>query len=236
MGVLEQYNLNTNAWASIDSPPLISSLAYSGSATAADPAGGETITVTGSNFQSGASVTIGGTTASSVTVVSTTSITFTTPTKTAGDYDVVVTNANGLTATLSNGISYNGVPAFTTAAGNLGELVNNEAMSTITIVVAEPDGGTRDSINNLWCILPTGLSMSTGGAITGTPNVSITDSTTYNFTVTGTDDENQTNARAFNLIVLREIYNLQIPNSLRFDGTGYLTKTLSNAGNRKLWT
>ena len=78
--------------------------------------------------------------------------------------------------------------------------------------------------------------MSTGGAITGTPNVSITDSTTYNFTVTGTDDENQTNARAFNLIVLREIYNLQIPNSLRFDGTGYLTKTPSGAGNRKLWT
>ena len=141
MGVLEQYNLNTNAWASIDSPPLISSLAYTGSATAADPAGGETITVTGSNFQSGATVKVGETSATSVTVVSTTSITFTTPAKTAGDYDVVVTNANGLDATLSNGISYNGVPAFTTAAGNLGELVNNEAMSTITIVVAEPDGG-----------------------------------------------------------------------------------------------
>ena len=126
MGVLEQYNLNTNAWASIDSPPLISSLAYAGSATAADPAGGETITVTGSNFQSGATVKVGETSATSVTVVSTTSITFTTPIKTAGDYDVVVTNANGLIATLSNGISYNGVPMFTTAAGNLGELVNND--------------------------------------------------------------------------------------------------------------
>ena len=67
-------------------------------------------------------------------------------------------------------------------------------------------------------------------------NVSITDSTTYNFTVTGTDDENQTNDRAFNLIVLREIYNLQIPNSLRFDGTGYLTKTPSGGMSRKLWT
>tara|TARA_B100000900_G_scaffold312821_1_gene271622 strand:- start:294 stop:3647 length:3354 start_codon:yes stop_codon:yes gene_type:complete len=235
LGVLEQYNLNTNAWASIDSPPLISSLAYAGSATAADPAGGETITLTGSNFQAGATVTVGGTSASSVAVPSTTSITFTTPAKTAGDYDVVVTNANGLAATLSNGISYNGVPAFTTAAGNVGELVNNTAMSTITIVVAEPDGGSvTQSITS--GALPTGLSMSTGGAITGTPNVSITDSTTYNFTVTGTDDENQTNARAFNLIVLREIYNLQIPNSLRFDGSGYLTKTPSGAGNRKLWT
>ena len=134
LGVLEQYNLNTNAWASIDSPPLISSLAYAGSATAADPAGGGTITLTGSNFQAGATVKVGGTSASSVAVPSTTSITFTTPAKTAGDYDVVVTNANGLAATLSNGISYNGVPAFTTAAGNVGELVNNAAMSQLLLL------------------------------------------------------------------------------------------------------
>ena len=99
LGVLEQYNTNTNAWQAIDSPPIITTLAYSGSGTATDPAGGETITLNGSNFQTGATVTVGGTSATSVTVVSTTSITFVTPAKTAGDYDVVVTNANGLAAT-----------------------------------------------------------------------------------------------------------------------------------------
>ena len=235
LGVLEQYNLNTNAWASIDSPPLIASLAYTGSVTAVDPAGGETITLTGSNFQSGATVTVGGTSATSVTVVSTTSITFTTPAKTAGDYDVVLANTNGLAATLSNGISYNGTPTYSTAAGNIGSIENGSSMSTITIVVAEPDGGNvTQSITS--GALPTGLSISSAGAITGTPNISGSNSTTFNFTVTATDDENQTNNRAFNLVVLREIYALKIANSLRFDGAGYLEKLLHSAGNRKLWT
>ena len=142
--------------AAIDSPPVITSISYPDSLTAADPAGGETITVTGSNFQTGATVTVGGTSASSVTVVSTSSITFVAPAKTAGDYDLVVTNANGLFPTLSSGFSYNGTPSFTTAAGNIGTLESGVAMSTITIVATEPDGGTLafsvtvDSIT-FWC-------------------------------------------------------------------------------------
>ena len=63
LGTLEQWNTNTNNWDAIDSPPIISSLSYSGSNTATDPAGGETITLTGSNFKTGFSLTIGGTTA-----------------------------------------------------------------------------------------------------------------------------------------------------------------------------
>ena len=228
LGTLEQYNTATNSWQAIDSPPIISSLAITGSATAADPAGGETITLTGSNFKANATVTIGGTSANSVSVVSSSSITFTTPAKTAGDYDVVVTNTNGLAATLQNGISYNGTPAFTTAAGNVGSIAEDQAMSTITIVAAEPDGGTL-AFSVTSGALPTGVSMSSVGAITGTPNVNPTSNTTFNFTVTATDNENQTNSRAFNLIVLRPIYATQISNSLRFDygSSSHLTRTVS---------
>ena len=57
-GTLEQWNTTTNSWQAIDSPPIITSLAYSGSLTAVDPAGGETITLTGTNFKSGATVTL----------------------------------------------------------------------------------------------------------------------------------------------------------------------------------
>ena len=85
LGTLEQYNTNTSSWAAIDSPPVITTLAYSGSKTAAAPAGSETITLTGTNFKSGLVVRIGGTNASSVSVASTTSLTFTTPAKAAGD-------------------------------------------------------------------------------------------------------------------------------------------------------
>jgi hypothetical protein len=230
-GTLEQWNTTTSSWQAIDSPPIITSLAYTGSATAADPAGGETTTLTGTNFKSGANVTIGGTSATSVTVVSTTSITFTTPVKTAGDYDVAVINANGLQASLTNGISYNGTPSFTTAAGNVGSVLEDIAMSTITIVAAEPDGGTLAySITS--GALPTGVSLgSANGQLTGTPNVNVTSNTTYNFTVTATDDENQTNARAFNLIVLRPIYATQLANSLKFEhgDSANLSRTISTS-------
>jgi len=209
LGTLEQWNTNTNNWAAIDSPPIISSLSYSGSNTATDPAGGETITLNGSNFKTGFTITVGGTNALTTTFVNSTTVRFTVPAKTAGDYDVVFTNTNGLSATLTAGISVNGVPAFTTAAGNVGSITEDEAMSTITIVAAEPDSGTV-AFSVTSGALPTGVSMSSAGAITGTPNVNVSSDTTYNFTVTATDDENQTTDRAFNLIVLRPVYTRNI--------------------------
>jgi hypothetical protein len=233
---LEQYA--GGAWQAIDSPPAITTLAYSGSKTAADPAGGETVTITGSNFQAGGTVTIGGTAATSVSIVSASTVTFVVPAKTAGDYNVVFTNSNGLSANLVNGISYNGTPAFSTAAGNVGTIIEDDVMPTITIVAAEPDGGTvAFSITS--GALPTGVSLgSANGQLTGTPNTNVTSNTTFNFTVTATDDENQTNARAFNLIVLRPIYATQISNSLLMTAalSTKLSRTPSSASNRKTWT
>ena len=67
----------------------------------------------------------------------------------------------------------------------------------------EPDGGAL-AFSVTSGALPTGVSLgSANGQLTGTPNVNVTSNTTYNFTVTATDDESQTNSRAFNLIVLR---------------------------------
>jgi hypothetical protein len=56
--------------------------------------GGTAVTVTGTGFQSGALVTIGGTAATSVTVVSSTSISAKTPAHAAGAADVVVKNTD----------------------------------------------------------------------------------------------------------------------------------------------
>ena len=233
---LEQYA--GGAWQAIDSPPAIATLAYSGSNTATDPAGGETVTITGSNFQTGGTVTIGGTAATSVSIVSSSTVTFVAPAKTAGDYNVVFTNSNGLSANFINGISYNGTPAFSTAAGNVGTIIEDDVMPTITIVAAEPDGGTL-AFSVTSGALPTGVSLgSANGQLTGTPNTNVTSNTTFNFTVTATDDENQTNSRAFNLIVLRPIYATQISNSLLMtaDLSTKLSRTPSSASNRKTWT
>lgn len=71
--------------------------------------GGTTITISGSNFQSGASVTLGGLAASSVTVSNSTTIQAATPTHSSGPVTVVVTNPNGHSATLPSGFTFHSV-------------------------------------------------------------------------------------------------------------------------------
>src|SRR6056300_1226830 len=188
----------TMTWSSIITNPTITSIAYPGSVTAADPAGGETITVTGTGFNAGATVTVGGTTAPAVSYISGTQITFTTPAKAAGDYDIVVTNPDTGSATYINGISYNGIPTWTTAAGSLGTFASNTTISTITLQATEPDAGTITfSITN--GALPTGLSL-TGANIDGTTTAE-SSTTLYSFTIEAIDDENQSTPRNFSITV-----------------------------------
>jgi hypothetical protein len=82
--------------------PTVASISPSSGSTA----GGTAVTITGTGFQSGATVTIGGSAATAVSLVSSTSITATTPAGSAGAQNVVVTNTDGQTGTLSGGFSY----------------------------------------------------------------------------------------------------------------------------------
>ncbi|MYE89773.1 hypothetical protein F4X33_12335 [Candidatus Poribacteria bacterium] len=68
--------------------------------------GGETIKITGENFQDGATVTIGGSAASNVIFVSPTELSVEAPPGTAGSADVVVTNPDGKSSTLIGGFTY----------------------------------------------------------------------------------------------------------------------------------
>jgi hypothetical protein len=180
-------------------PPTFTSVDYPGSATALDPAGGESLVINGTNFNTGITITIDGTTPSSITLNSSTQLTVTAPAKSAGTYNIVFTNTDGGTATATNAVSYNGVPSWTTAAGNLGSISEGEAIS-LTVSASEPDSGTI-SYSVTSGSLPTGASLnSSTGAITGTAP-SVNANTTYTFTITATDDENQTTAREFNIII-----------------------------------
>jgi hypothetical protein len=188
-------------WVSNITDPTVLSVAYPGDDTAADPTGGQTVTITGTGFQTGANVTIGGTAATSVSFVSATTLTITTPAKAAGDYDIVVTNTDTGTGTKINGISYNGVPAWTTAAGSLGTFASGETISTITLQASEPDAGTI-TFDIISGTLPTGLSL-TGANINGTTSLETAD-TLYNFTIEAIDDENQATPRAFSITVTKQ--------------------------------
>jgi hypothetical protein len=185
--------------------PIITSISYPGDDLAADPAGGQTITITGTDFKAGATVTVDGTTPSVITFVSATEITFTAPAKTAGDYNVVVTNTDGGNATAVDGITYNGLPSWTTPAGNLGTFPAGSTIPTITLVATEPDSGVV-SYSVTTGALPTGLAL-TGADIDGTVP-SPAGQTTYNFSVTASDDENQESTeRAFNIVVYLQVTN-----------------------------
>ena len=64
------------------------------------------VTITGTGFLAGATVSLGGTAATGVTVVSSTSITATTAAHAAGAVNVVVTNTDSQSGTLTNGYTY----------------------------------------------------------------------------------------------------------------------------------
>ena len=89
---------------SSSSPPAPTVTAISPSSGTAS--GGTPVTITGTGFSAGASVTIGGTAPTGVSVVSSTSMTATTPAHAAGAVNVVVTNSNGQSGTLTNGYTY----------------------------------------------------------------------------------------------------------------------------------
>jgi Concanavalin A-like lectin/glucanases superfamily/Putative Ig domain/IPT/TIG domain len=178
--------------------PKISAITYTGSATAANPAGGETITLTGSGFLTGASVYVGNTVAASATVVSTSSVSFVSPAQTAGNYTLTIVNTDGGTGTYFAGITYSALPVWSTAAGSLGTAASGATINTITLSASENAQTITYAVTS--GSLPGGLSLSSSGAITGTLT-SVSSDTTYNFTITATDPQNQTSSRNFSYTI-----------------------------------
>ena len=177
--------------------PTISSLDYPGNKTALDPAGGETLLINGADFVSGVTVTFGGTNATSITLNSSAQLSVVVPAKAAGDHDLTVSNTDGGTVTTT--VTYNALPTWTTAAGSLGSVQEGASMS-FTVAASESDGGAITYAITSGA-LPSGGSLNTStGAITGTAS-SVSADTTSNFTITATDNENQTASRAFSITV-----------------------------------
>jgi hypothetical protein len=95
--------------------------------------GGETISITGSNFMSGASVNIGGAAASGVIYNSATSMTATVPPApggNAGQYDVLVTDAGGTSQASSNDLfQYEAAPTVTSLIPNTGPAAGGNSVT-----------------------------------------------------------------------------------------------------------
>jgi hypothetical protein len=102
------------------------------SPTSGTTAGGTAVSITGTGFLAGATVSLGGTAATGVTVVNSTTITATTAAHAAGTVNVVVTNSDGQAGTLTSGYTYvviNPVPTVTSISPTSGTTLGGTAVS-----------------------------------------------------------------------------------------------------------
>ena len=100
------------------------------------------MTITGTNFAAGATVTFGGAAATNVVVVSSTQITATTPAHAAGAVTVTVT-VNGQSGSLTNGFTYNSAVAI-----SFGQVAAATPQSpTATVPVTFPGAQTAGDLN-----------------------------------------------------------------------------------------
>ena len=204
------------------SSPTISAIGYGGDDTATNPAGGATITLTGTNFASGAKVLINSTQVSVVTVVSATQITFTAPALAAGSYILYVVNSDGSTAIAVPGIQYSGTPAWSTAAGTLGTGYETSAVST-TVSATSDSAVTYSVVSGT---LPSGVTINASGTISGTSPL-VAGSTTYTFTVRATDLELQDTDRSFSLTINPDVVSWSSLNTIALPQNVASTTTLA---------
>ena len=204
---LAEYYTGT-VFKTIDSPPTVQSVDVT--EVDSQAGGNQTIVITGSNFQSGATVTFVGSTgtdfnASTVTVDSATQITAVAPKSSflnaQEPYGVKVENSSGLSSTLASQINVDTSPSWSTASGSLGSVYEGTS-ANLSVSATDPDGDTVAYSETGGTVLSTnGLSInSSSGAITGTAGTVSAD-TTINFDLRATANS-KTADRTFSIIIL----------------------------------
>jgi len=188
------------------------------------------IRITGTGFTAGSQVLIGTVAATSVSFVSSTELRAQLPATGAGTYVVYVVATDGSVAIRVNGITFSSTPTWSTGS----TLTSGSTNVPISIQLAATSDTTVTYALAAGSSLPSGLSLSSSGVLSGTIT-GISVDTTYNFTVTATDAENQDSPRAFSITIT---VMLQIARSLRFNAadSAYLSRTPASAGNRRTWT
>jgi hypothetical protein len=182
-----------------NTPPSINTISITDSSynilddTAANT-GGAYLTITGTNFQSGAIVMVGSSnTALSTTFVDPFTLRAEIPAISSGSYPVYVVNSNGGTAIKINGLTTSPFPIWGTGP-TFANVISNTAFSGT--LSANSDSSITYANTT---ILPTGFNLLANGYYYG--NVFVGTETTYSFDVKATDVENQDATRTFSLTV-----------------------------------
>jgi len=233
-GKFEGYN--GSDFKEIDSPPTVSSVGAS-NITQSDIESNYDLSITGTNFVSGATVKFVGNDGTeyaspTVTVNSATSITARIPTSvtnTNEPFDVKVVNANGLTGSLSDAFNVDGAPVWQTASGNIGNVQENTS-ANLSVSATDPEGDTVSYAETGGTVLTTnGFSLnSSTGAITGTAPT-VTDATTYTFDIRATSGTNIAD-RTFNILVVNPPSGGDFTNTYTYGGVSYKIHKFTSDG------
>ena len=210
-GLAEYYN--GSSFTKLEGTPIVSSISPNNIDTDSN-ALPQNITITGENFQSGATITI---IDSAGVSVNSTSVTFTNATTLVAvvpssvnaaqqPFDVKVNNPTGLSATLTDGLQLLASPTWTTNSGSLGS-IGDRTNASLNVVATDPDGGSITYSETTSNVLGgAGLTLNTStGAITGTPNDVSSGGTTINFTIRATDNEGATTDRSFAITITYQL-------------------------------
>lgn len=206
IGKNEAYD--ADGWTAIAPPPVVTSVSPT-SINESDTT--QTIIITGQKFDANATALMIDSNGTNITPTTSTrnSSSQITIVYSGGDvvtntnepYDVKVVNGTGLSAVLEDAISLNETPDWSTTSGTVATVIEDVAMSSVQLSATDPEG-TSVSYSVTSGALPTGLSLSSSGLISGTPNVNDTynaSGVTHNFTITATDGSNNA-PRAFSIL------------------------------------
>lgn len=161
--------------------------------TAVDSTSGGYIKIIGTGFASGCIVVVGGLTATSTTFVSSTEVRAQIQAQAAGSYTLYLSNSDGSLAIKAIGVSFSGMPSWSTSTSqtfNSTTVSFQFSASSDSTVVYSLDAGSS---------LPPGLSLSSGGLLSGT--FTGTAGTVYTFVLQATDSENQNTPRTFGVTI-----------------------------------
>ena len=168
--------------------------------------GGTAVTITGTGFQTGASVTFGGTLASIATMVNSTTLTATTPAHAAGAVSVVVTNTEEQSGTLANGYTYvasNPAPTVASIAPKTGPATGG---TTVTITGAGFQTGATVTLGGN---AASGVSVASAQSITATTPSHAAG--TVNVVVSNSDGQSGTLANGFSYAAATSGLGLGVP-------------------------
>ena len=231
---LQSTDISTTLNFSPKAVTTITSLTYSGDDLAVSTTSPLPITINGTDFESGSTVYVDTilptNAATAISYTGTTQITCTPPAKSAASYNLWIVGPTGKLTVLANGILYSGTPNWS------GQNTSLSADASSVNIQLSAAGDTPLVYSLVSGTLPTGVTLNSSGLISGTVTGLTNDTTYSNLVIRANDPQNQDASITINLTL---IVQYKISRSLRFnyqaDSTD-LTRTFTQAGNRKTWT